>query len=187
MKGTGAAVILSLLCLSFVSDPSPHADTLEWNEYRHLTWADFRGKRAEDAAGDAGSAVQIKAKPYTVKDKVYYDVTAFFVTNKSWSDAQSPELLAHEQLHFDLAELYARKIRKEIVELQRSEDHDVKHYNKIVQRLLSESNEEDVLYDLETLHGAMIGKQKEWSDRIKHDLYQLQPYKKQKHVISRSQ
>src|SRR5690348_5350311 len=114
MKTSIAALLFVCTFLfSFTTDPAADSkNIIVWNEYRPLTWEDFQGKRSEDAAGDAGTVVQIKAKPYMVKDQVKYDVAAVFVKNKSWSDAQTKELLAHEQLHFDIAELYARKIRK---------------------------------------------------------------------------
>lgn len=186
MKRSGAALLfISVLFFSFTTKTPDALDTLEWNEYRPLTWEDFKGKRAEDAAGDAGTVVQIKAKPYQVKDEIHYEVAALFVKNKSWTDAQSPDLLAHEQLHFDIAELYARKIRKEIKEMQKSGDGQLRHYNLAIEELLRESNEIDIQYDLETLHGAMLARQKEWSDDIKQQLLSLENFKKEKQVISR--
>jgi hypothetical protein len=182
-KSIAALLFLSAFLFGFSTDPESN-DVIVWNEYRPLTWADFQGKRTEDAAGDAGTVVQIKAKPYMVKDQVKYDVAAVFVKNKSWSDAQTKELLAHEQLHFDIAELYARKIRKVVVELAAAGEEDVKDYNRAIQKLLTESNEVDIQYDLETLHGAMLKKQTEWTNNVKAQLKSLAQYKKHKQVIS---
>jgi hypothetical protein len=186
MKTSIAALLfICLFLFSFTTDPaSDSKNVIVWNEYRPLTWDDFQGKRAEDAAGDAGTVVQIKAKPYMVKDQVKYDVAAVFVKNKSWSDAQTKELLAHEQLHFDIAELYARKIRQVIAELAEAGEEDVKNYNRAIQKLLHESNEVDIQYDLETLHGAMQNKQAEWSKNVKTELKALAQFKKHKTVIS---
>lgn len=186
MKTSIAALLfICLFLFSFTTDPaSDSKNVIVWNEYRPLTWDDFQGKRAEDAAGDAGTVVQIKAKPYMVKDQVKYDVAAVFVKNKSWSDAQTKELLAHEQLHFDIAELYARKIRQVIAELAEAGEEDVKNYNRAIQKLLHESNEVDIEYDLETLHGAMQNKQAEWSKNVKTELKALAQFKKHKTVIS---
>lgn len=186
MKTSIAALLfLSVFLFSFTTDPaSDSKNVIVWNEYRPLTWEDFQGKRTEDAAGDAGTVVQIKAKPYMVKDQVKYDVAALFVKNKSWSDAKTKELLAHEQLHFDIAELYARKIRKVIAELSKAGEEDVKNYNLAIQKLLHESNEIDIQYDLETLHGAMQNKQAEWTKNVKAELKALAQFKKHKTVIS---
>jgi hypothetical protein len=183
-KSIAALLFLSLLFFSFTANNPEGIEVIVWNEYRPLTWDDFKGKRTEDAAGDAGTVVQIKAKPYMVKDKVKYDVSAVFVVNKSWSDAQSEELLAHEQLHFDLAELYARKIRKVISILSDNGEDDIKVYNRAIQKLLRESNEIDIQYDLETLHGAMQKKQAEWNKEVKAELKELDQYKKHRQVIT---
>jgi hypothetical protein len=157
---------------------------LEWNEYYNLSWRDFKGKRPGDAAGDAGTVVQIKAKPFLVKNKVDYDVYALFVKDKSWAEAFTAPLLAHEKLHFDIAELYARKIRKKIADMQAQKITDVDAYNLSIQELLQESNEMDMQYDVETLHGAMVEKQKEWAEKVKAELNGLRKFKKKKRVIS---
>jgi hypothetical protein len=183
-KSIAALLFLSSLFFSFTTNNPEANQVIIWNEYRPLTWDDFKGKRSEDAAGDAGTVVQIKAKPYMVNKQVKYDVSAVFVINKSWADAQSHELLAHEQLHFDIAELYARKIRKVIAELSEAGEDDVKIYNRAIQKLLKESNEIDIQYDLETLHGAMLKKQEEWTREVRAELKALAPYKKHRQVIS---
>jgi hypothetical protein len=160
--------------------------SLAWNEFYKLSWKDFKGQPTENAAGDAGTVVQIKAKPFIVKDKVEYDVQTFFDREKSWKRAEAPELLAHEQLHFDLAELYARKIRKKVAELQKAGITDVKAYNLEVQKLLNESNEADMKYDIETLHGTLDKKQAAWAESVKKELSQLSKFKKPKRIIKSS-
>ena len=157
--------------------------TITWNEFYKLQWHDFQGDPQESSIGDAGTVVQIKAKPYLVKKQVRYDVYALFNRKKSWARDYSESLLAHEQLHFDIAELYARKIRKKIRELNDRGVNDVKKYNTAIQFLLQESNEVDAQYDLETLHGALSKKQASWVKKVKGELAALNQYKKQRRVI----
>lgn len=164
-----------------VEDPA--GDLISWNEFYRLQWHDFMGQPDEHRMGDAGAAVQIKAKPFLVRKKIKYDVTAFFNRGKSWARDQSPSLLAHEQLHFDIAELYARKIRKKIKELNDRGVNDIKTYNSAIQELLLESNDADERYDLETLHGALSKKQAAWAKQVKAELLQLQRFKKPKRII----
>jgi hypothetical protein len=161
-------------------------DLLEWNEFYRLSWEDFQGERSESSIGDAGTFVSIKAKPYVVKNTVMYDVYAYFNRNKSWASDRSAELLEHEQLHFDIAELYARKIRKRISELKRRGVNDVKRYNDEIKTLLEASNMDDVQYDLETLHGALPKKQLLWKTKVKKELEELDDFKKEKKVIGRA-
>jgi len=187
--------MFKILLLSFMSLGSipAHAqpageteeDLLEWNQFYRLQWYDFLGEPGEDARGDAGAAVQIKAKPFLVRKEIRYDVIALFNRNKSWARGQSPSLLAHEQLHFDIAELYARKIRKKILELKSEGVNDVKTYNAAIQELLQESNDADLQYDIETLHGALSKKQAAWSEKVKDGLTRMERYKKTRRVIRR--
>jgi predicted secreted Zn-dependent protease len=164
--------------------PSTEEDFIEWNPYYHLQWNDFQGKPGDDAIGDAGTAVQIKASPYLVKNRVSYEVRALFNKRKSWKRETSDDLLAHERLHFDLAELYARMIRKKISELKARNIQDIKVYNAAIQVLLQESNDADTRYDLETLHGAIQKRQLLWEQKIKTDLLSLDNFKRHKHVIT---
>ena len=172
----------AFICISQpAGDPEVHL--LTWNEFYKLQWQDFRGKPGEDARGDAGAVVQIKAKPFLVKKEIKYDVVALFNRNKSWTRGQSASLLEHEQLHFDLAELYARKIRKKIREMAKQGVDDVGTYNAAIEELLLESNQMDFQYDLETLHGALPKKQAAWAAKVKEELADLERYKKARRVI----
>ena len=181
-------VLLTFFTLSIsygqATNTSNKNNQLEWNEFYRLGWHDFQGEPTEESIGDAGTSVLIKAKPFYVKKKVVYDVYAYFNKRKSWSRDQSPELLAHEQLHFDIAEPYARKIRKKIAELSDRGVNDVQVYNAAIRQLLEESNEADLRYDGETLHGSMVRKQAAWEKKIKEELLSLQKYKKEKRVIA---
>lgn len=165
----------------------PMRELLEWNEFFKLTWEDFQGEPDKKSNGDAATTVQIKAVPYRVKDQIRYDVHAYFNRNKSWARDKSASLLKHEQVHFDIAELYARKIRKRILDLTAAGVNDIKVFNKVINELLEESNEVDRQYDLETLHGALSKKQEQWEYNVKLQLKGLKDYKKKRRVISLSE
>jgi hypothetical protein len=183
MKTTVCFILLLLLSLPFYLHGQSSKDVLEWNEYYKLSWEDFQGIPAEGTFGDAGTAVQIKAKPYMVGKDVHYDVVAYFNRKKSWARDRSQSLLAHEQLHFNIAELYARKIRKKIETLSDNGVNDIETYNSAIKALLLESNDADELYDKQTLHGAIVKSQAEWERKVQTELSDLQVYKKKKRVV----
>jgi predicted secreted Zn-dependent protease len=167
------------------NDADTSLDELTWNEFYKIQWVDFQGQPEKNSVGDAGTAVQIRAKPFLVDKEIHYDVVAIFSRKKSWSRDQAASLLAHERLHFDIAEVYARKIRKKIKELKGSRVNNIKTYNSAIHELLLESNQADQQYDLETLHGALSKKQRVWAERIKEELADLSAYKKSRRVIGR--
>jgi hypothetical protein len=183
MKKLFAAVLFFSCSYLQAQEAAMNLAGLAWNEFYKLKWTDFAGKPTENAAGDAGTVVQIKAKPFVVKDKIEYDIQTFFDREKSWKRAETAELLAHEQLHFDLAELYARKIRQKVAELQAAGVKELKTYNLEVQKILSESNETDMNYDIETLHGVMEKKQAAWAASVKKELAELEKFKKPKRIV----
>ena len=156
---------------------------LEWNEFYKLTWEDFQGKPSERSYGDAATAVQIKAKPFRVDNEIFYDVFAYFNREQSWKRDVSAQLLEHEQLHFDIAELYARKIRREITHLKAKNINDVSTINAAIREILEESNRVDLQYDAETLHGSLLKKQSLWNEKVKNELASLDGYKREKRVI----
>lgn len=158
---------------------------IAWNTFYQLDWDDFKAKKDLSRFGDAGTAVKIIAKPYLVKKDVYYQVYALFDKHSSWASDKSAELLAHEQLHFDIAELYARKVRKKIQDLQRRGERKVAVYNKEIEILLKESNLMDARYDSETLHGAIRERQHEWQKQIDAELDSLEEFRYQPPVISK--
>jgi hypothetical protein len=179
---TFASIIVALVLFTSAHAQEP-AELLEWNEHYDLVWEDFQGKVTDATFGDAGTAVQIKAKPFKVGKEIHYDVVAYFNREKSWARDQSQALLAHEQLHFDIAELYARKIRKKINSLSEAGTDDVKIFNDAIKKILLESNDADEQYDRETLHGAIPKRQAEWEKKVADEMKQLQDFKKKKRVI----
>jgi hypothetical protein len=82
------------------------------------------------------------------------------------------QLLEHEQLHFDLAELAARRIRKRFVDLKDAcadsdQGDDLRDaIGEIDRELQAEQNR----YDHETGHGTKPAAQDQWKRRIRKQL-----------------
>ena len=108
---------------------------IEWNEHYKLSWDHFENTVDDGRFGDAGTAVKIIAKPYFVGKSIEYNVYALFDRQKSWAFEKDDALLAHEQLHFDIAELYARKIRKKVEELRKGKIKELSDYNKAINKI----------------------------------------------------
>jgi predicted secreted Zn-dependent protease len=92
-----------------------------------------------------------------------YEVNAYFYPNESW---YKPELcdantLAHEQLHFDISELFARKMRNRLDRTSFSDDVKAE-VRKIFKDILDELKDFQARYDMETNYSRNRGKQAEW-------------------------
>jgi hypothetical protein len=173
--------VFAFIALAFCTSwTTPSTETfIAWNEYDKLSWTDFRGHANEYSHADAATAVHISAKPFRKGKRLFYTVDAYFIPEQSWYRSRSSSLLAHEQLHFDIAELYARKARKKISELRQMGITDVHEYNREIKRILQESNKVDARYDHNTLHGSIGSRQKKWEAEIHQELKVLKAFSRE--------
>ena len=157
-------------------------DTLFYKTDSTLRWRDFKGHSIPSAAATADSYISIyaNAKPNVKTNSEDLYIYPVFLKKKSWykSAADTTEyLLKHEQLHFDIAELVCRMIRKELKqEFGNSFDNYQKRYEKILNKYLKQYTKMSEDYDNETSHSLNMAKQKEWNDKIKQMLDDLSEY-----------
>ncbi len=155
-------------------DAAPPTE-FQWMEHKRLSWDDFKGPvRASDdesaAATHCGMGFRINGVTATGKP----DVTVYntFYAKKSWvrSDAKISSILDHEQGHFDLCELYTRKLRIRIDEL----GPNVPNLKQALMAIFTEVNNEYEVcqqrYEDETTHGINIPAQRKWMDNICKEL-----------------
>jgi predicted secreted Zn-dependent protease len=108
-------------------------------------------------------------------------VDANFSPRTSWVRLkdETDQLLEHEQGHFDITELYARKLRKAIRDAQiRCNDGGKETKGHLlINRLRKEYKIVERNYDTETKHGADSGRQSRASDQIESYVAALSAYK----------
>ena len=84
--------------------------------------------------------------------------------------------MAHEQLHFDITELYARKFRQQVAHLVVSNS-----IKSQLQNLHEKINKELALaqntYDRETDNSVNLELQNKWNSYVKLELKKLEAYK----------
>ena len=82
------------------------------------------------------------------------------------------ELLKHEQLHFDMAEIAARKMRARFSDARDActDDSDLNTLNRFVGEVTRDYRREQAQYDQETKHGTFLFGQGKWESRVKSAL-----------------
>ena len=102
-------------------------------------------------------------------------LTPCFTRNASWvlPDSKQDSLLQHEQLHFDLCELYGRKFRKTLTEQSWSILHFDRQVNELFGKMWNEYRAAQDTYDEETQHGLVRDKQLEWMGSVNRELTEL--------------
>lgn len=166
-----------LLWIYLVSFPAISQDdnTLLYEEGKKLTWNDFKGspKYADYAKGaQLTVTINLKVKKYSFwSGKPTYDVFALAYTNNSWVKPtyRDAYTLAHEQLHFDIAHIYAETLEGELNALDRS-GAQKDQVQTMLNKAVTEMSAYQALYDKETRGGNNKAKQKEWARKVKIDL-----------------
>jgi hypothetical protein len=151
-------------------------EKIYWKAGEKLTWNDFNAMPDDShpfaAITFSGMSYGFSAEVVNKEVKVNYEVDCFFIPNKSWVKNEynsDSELLLHEQLHFDITELYAREFRARLSKMIFTEN--VKQeirglYNIITKERVALQNK----YDLETDHSTNKLAQKQWGLKIESEL-----------------
>lgn len=165
--------LLLFTCFSFGLFVS--AQPIEWGT-RTLTWDDFQGK--PNMKGHKAETYAELSASYTAdEDSLYFEVRCYFHPDRSWTrEPDDDYLLNHEQRHFDLTEVYARRLRKTLTESRIT----VKNYKQVFSEAFKDMNRElyhmQQLYDKETRHSIYKDAQAKWDELIDKELALLEAY-----------
>ncbi|MBO3097280.1 DUF922 domain-containing protein [Gelidibacter pelagius] len=175
--------LLFILALTLIGSSS-NEDVLEWQENVQLKWSDFKGEPKDlgDIVAITSSGISFR---FSIKEGngevIGFDtqVQAHFYPKRSWvhKKKSSDHILAHEQLHFDITELHARKFKKEITQLNISKDIK-RDLNSTYKRINKEMTVMQHSYDIESNYSRNIIMQAAWKIKIDDALKVYDDYKK---------
>ena len=178
-----AAVLLASSALASAQVPAAGEDVIVWSATRKLDWKDFKAKAEGGALGGARIAI---SHDYSIgcRDGVLQArVQAVMVPSKSWvtyrilsSGLASRVGLRHEQVHFDQAEVYARRVRKLLRELSKPCSRSDDELNEMAERIFKEHWANQRRYDEQTDHGEVERRQSEWERTIAAQLEELKAF-----------
>lgn len=150
------------------------ATTIEWTAGRLLTWKDYNFRRVRREGNIAITSVKHSVRGYMRNNMPEFDIKVMFMVADSWtSDTTDIALLEHERLHFDIGELFRRKIALRIIELQKQGEKKASVYRLEIKNVLNEFNSFSRAYDKESEHGRNSEEQLQWQKRVKEELYRL--------------
>ena len=165
----------ALLIAASVKDPE-----IRWSS-RPISWSDFRTVPGSQGSFKAQTYSGIRYSLTERSGKVYIDVEAYFDPDESWvvRGSSTKYLLHHEQLHFDITELFARKLRQELMDIQGRSSSEFRAdrlwrvANEAHDRLYNEMVEMQTRYDRETDHSLRRVEQERWVKQVNDQLDQL--------------
>ena len=181
---------ISLMSFSFVKD-----NFILWQENKKLKIQDFKADNKDTVKVNrqqflgAISAIRIEYSSFqrnknSVPD---FSIKTYFDPNESWMLLKNDYVLQHEQIHFDLTELYARKMRKSVESLRQKNVTNISIYRKKIQRWNAMKEKASNQFDADNQdYYIKIGqkilfqknpKQEAWKKKVDRELFQYSLFK----------
>ncbi|MGZ3864196.1 MAG: DUF922 domain-containing protein [Bacteroidia bacterium] len=183
MKKLFLALFIFTIAQSLFSQNSPikpklkkfRNDTIVWKQDSLLKQTDFKARANGGSLGFTASGIIIY--PSESGGALIFYVEAVFVKSKSFLAKNTDYVLKHEQMHFDITELYARKCRQmlkntDFKKVKKIMDEITKIYNKVS----AEWQKEQAKYDKETEHGLNPVQQQVWNDDVARRLKETEAF-----------
>ena len=181
---------ITLLSFSFVKD-----EFILWQENKKLKIQDFKAENNDTIKVNrkqflgAISAIRIEYSSFQRnKNSVpEFSIKTYFDPNESWMLLKNDYVLQHEQIHFDLTELYARKMRKSVESLRQKNVTNISIYRKKIQQWNVMKEKASNQFDADNQdYYIKIGqkilfqknpKQEAWKKKVDRELFQYSLFK----------
>ncbi len=160
-----------------------HDHAIPWSAAQRLEWQDFRGRPGSTSSTAAETASGIGYMLQCRDGELSFAVLATFSKEESWvrtdvpgSATASAGTLRHERTHFDISELFARRLRQALSSAHDICPHHTKDARRTFEQLRSASEAMQKGYDRDTAHGTASAPQAAWEKRVRAGLDSLSRY-----------
>lgn len=183
---TGRTVVVHSVALALLIAPPMRAQTasaladtlrrmtrargdLPWSSGHPVVWADFQGKPKEHGKTAAETSSGVTYTMLCRGEEMRAAVLATFSPARSWVRTDVPKsrasdrILRHERTHFNISELFARQLRRELATAKEICPSRSKDADRIFDRLKDEFDDVQERYDRETSHGTLLKPQAAWN------------------------
>lgn len=153
-----------------------------WSADRKLNWQDFKGLapsgNQQHVAAITACGIGYYTNSVAAHERPQITVYNSFYIHDSWvrHEAADDRVLQHEQGHFDLCEIYTRKLRQEIANAHITGANMKSELARIYARVTNDYEARQQAYEAETSHGTVAAAQQRWSMQISAELGSMQLY-----------
>jgi hypothetical protein len=155
---------------------------VRWSATTPLTWDNFSGPIDETSEYDAWtySGFNYEYNWSEADGKINWSIRAhsYFDPAQSWvkKNRKSPALLAHEQLHFDIAEMHCRQFKERCAKYKFTSNMDAE-IKAIYDEVFGDMLQAQIDYDVESHHHDSEEGQLVWNEFVAEELSRLEYYK----------
>mgnify|MGYP003435601482 CR=1 FL=1 len=151
-------------------------ELIRWTEAKRLNWSDYKGKPDPNSDAAASTSTYLVIDYNISQNTMTYKIQSMFSRTRSWGLHKTDYILSHEQGHFDIAEIFARKLHKKMSEYKFDKRTYQKSLSKIYDDVVEEKTEMQNDYDRETRHSINKEKQAQWLKKIEKLLEEYEDY-----------
>lgn len=137
---------------------------------RPLVWSDFQGSPPSEGPEGARISYTLYSAWRCRGEAFEFRVITGMRPRQSWvkdvvlnDNAQRRSVLGHEQTHFDLGEVHARRMRQAFRDLARPCRRSDTGIGAVARRLGEDEKAEQQRYDADTNHGLLAAQQAAWT------------------------
>lgn len=171
-----AALILAFLIPIWLPAQDPGEDLIGWSGSRRLTWTDYQARPEENSDAAASTTTYLMVSYHFSEGDFSFRIESKFSRTRSWGLHKTPYILAHEQGHFDIAEIFARKFYKRLKEYRFNRKTYRQDLEKIYRDILDEKENIQNDYDRQTNHSINREQQMIWLRKIERWLEEYEDY-----------
>ena len=169
-------VVAFIFFLPFIVNAQPDEDLVKWSSDRKLRWTDYLAEPDTRSGAAASTSTQIGFEYHVRDNNLTYTISCKFSKTKSWGRYKNDYILSHEQGHFDIAEIYTRRLVKSIRTYTFKASSYKTDLRKIYSDTMGDKEKLQRQYDNETDYSRNKPKQEDWLRKIKKMLEELQEF-----------
>ena len=148
-------------------------NAIYYSAARPVQFADFKGVVPANTAVSALTycSIGISMRIHTANGKKTAQITldVYFDPLQSWmlpAQQTNTVLLAHEQLHFDIAAYFACSLKAKLATATFSNEHIQQEIEALYHQAIADLKAEQEKYDAETVHGTVNEAQAKWESNV---------------------
>ncbi|NQY66098.1 MAG: hypothetical protein HRT72_00015 [Flavobacteriales bacterium] len=179
--------LISVFCLIVTSTVFGQSYLITWSENTKISSSDFEGMPSDHSQSPNHLGTFID-KSFDMKEgKIVISIIAKVNRFDSWKtdSSISSDNLAFQQGHFNITELFARKLRETVSEetfgnsFKSSADLFSKQFISNYEEMLAYQNS----YEMATNHGRNLNKCNKWVNKLQNKLYEMNEYSSSSDII----
>lgn len=154
----------------FFSIRAHSQDTILWRSGYRLRMADFQGTPNPSSGNCATSTVETTYTSASTETGFSFNIYCFFDKRRSWIRVCTADVLIHEQGHFNISEIFVRRLRELFQKYKYDPVSVEQDLNNIFTKNYLERAAMDAQYDKETDFHRDHGNQELWNKKLESEL-----------------